>query len=61
MPAKLKVSTEFRKWRIRTEDLELLAAIHGEGNINTVVREDIIHLYCEALRRKLAGRAASGG
>lgn len=61
MPAKLKVPTEFRKWRIRTEDLALLEALFGEGNVNTVVREDIVHLWCEAMRRKLRGREASVG
>ena len=58
MPLKLTVETAFVKWRIRTEDLDLLEALFGEGNVNTVVREEIIHRYCEALRERGLRRRA---
>jgi hypothetical protein len=56
MPAKLKVPVRFVKWRIREDDLDLLEALHGAKGVNPAVR-DILHMYCEAVRRKGLPRA----
>lgn len=54
MPAKLKIETERVSWRVEKEDLELLRAVHGEGQgqVNEVVRA-IVHAYCMRLRERL--------
>lgn len=50
MPAKLKVDTEFVKWRVRSDDLELLRILFPD-NVNGVVR-DVLHAYANHLRAK---------
>lgn len=54
MPARLPEPCEKITWRIRADDLALLAAIHGDRNVNRVVRE-VIRAYCDGVRRKLSG------
>lgn len=60
MPLKLTVECAFVKWRVRVEDLALLEALFGEGNVNTVVREEIIHRYCDALRARGLRQQSAG-
>lgn len=56
MPAKLLEETEAVKWRVRSDDLDLLRFLHetSPGGVNAAVR-DILHAYCEHVRRKRGG------
>lgn len=54
MPAPLPEPTEPVKWRIWQEDLELLRAVYGDGEVNAKMRA-LIHRHCEAIRAQLAG------
>ncbi len=54
MPKPLPFTTVPVKWRVEPETLDLLRAVHGEGNVNEVVRA-VLGAYCDRLRIKLRG------
>lgn len=51
MPAPLLEPMEFVKWRVNADDLALLRAIHGDGNVNAVVRA-LLSAYCTRVRER---------
>lgn len=59
MPAPLETPWTFVKWRVDTEDLELLRSLFP-GKVNEQGR-NAIHAYCEALRAKGFGDPVGDG
>lgn len=58
MPAKLHDNITKVTLRVRTEDLDLLQALHGYGGVNPFIR-DLLRAYCDRQRDRLSGHPNS--